>query len=156
MIAGRDEGTRVVARFTDGRMLKGTTHDFAPLKTQFHVSESGNVAAQTTRVSLADLKAVFFVRTFEGDPGHVADNELATARGQGRRVRVTFYDGEVVAGFTIGFSDDKPGFFLIPADAGCNNARVFVVRQAVRSIEWVIGPLTAATPTLAVSSGRAR
>ena len=107
MIAGRDECTRVVARFTDGRMLKGTTHDFAPLKTQFHVYESGNVAAQTTRVSLADLKAVFFVRTFEGDPGHVADNELATARGQGRRVRVTFLDGEVVAGFTVGFSEDE-------------------------------------------------
>jgi hypothetical protein len=156
MIPVRDDGTRVVARFTDGRMLKGTTHDFAPIKTQFHVSESGKVAAQTTRVSLAELKAVFFVRSFEGDSKHVVDNELATARGQGRRVRVTFNDGEVIAGFTIGFSEDKPGFFLIPADAACNNARIFVVRQAVRSIEWVAGPVAAATGVLAVAGSRAR
>jgi hypothetical protein len=156
MIGARDDGTRVVARFTDGRMLKGTTHDFAPLKTQFHVYESGNVAAQTTRVNLTELKAVFFVRTFEGDAGHVTDNEVAEARGQGRRVRVTFYDGEVVAGFTMGFSEDKPGFFLIPADAACNNARVFVVRQAVRSIEWVAGPVAAVTRALAASGVRAR
>jgi hypothetical protein len=156
MIAVRDDGTRVVARYADGRMLKGTTHDFAPIKTQFHVSESGKVAAQTTRVSLAELKAVFFVRTFEGDSGHVANNDVAEARGQGRRVRVTFNDGEVVAGFTMGFSDDKPGFFLIPADAACNNARMFVVRQAVRSIEWVAGPVAAVAGALASSGGRAR
>jgi hypothetical protein len=156
MIGARDDGTRVVARFTDGRMLKGTTHDFAPLKTQFHVYESGNVAAQTTRVNLTELKAVFFVRTFDGDPRHVTDNEVAEARGQGRRVRVTFNDGEVVAGFNMGFSEDKPGFFLIPADAACNNARIFVVRQAVRSIEWVAGPFAAATGALAASGGRAR
>jgi len=156
MMGTRDDGTRVVARYTDGRMLKGTTHDFAPLKTQFHLSESGNVAAQTTRVNLAELKAVFFVRTFEGDPQHVADNEVAEARGQGRRVRVTFNDGEVVAGFTMGFSDDKPGFFLIPADPACNNARVFVVRQAVRSVEWVAGPVAAVTGALAASGSRTR
>jgi Family of unknown function (DUF6982) len=96
------------------------------------------------------------VRTFEGDPGHVANNDVAEARGQGRRVRVTFNDGEVVAGFTMGFSDDKPGFFLIPADAACNNARMFVVRQAVRSIEWVAGPVAAVTGALAASGGRAR
>jgi len=152
----RDDGTRVVARYADGRMLKGRTHDFAPLKTQFHLSDSGNVTAQTTRVNLAELKAVFFVRTFEGDSQHVADNEVAEARGQGRRVRVTFNDGEVVAGFTMGFSDDKPGFFLIPADGACNNARIFVVRQAVRSIEWVAGPVTAVTGALAASGSRTR
>ena len=155
MIGARDDGTRVVARFTDGRMLKGTTHDFAPIKTQFHLYESGSQVARTTRVSLAELKAVFFVRTFEGDPGHVTDNDVTEARGQGRRVRVTFNDGEVVAGFTVGFSEDKPGFFLIPRDAACNNARIFVVRQAVRSIEWVAGPVAAAG-LLAASGGRAR
>ena len=29
------------------------------------------------------------------------------------------------------------GFFLIPADADCNNARIFVVSSAVAAVEWV-------------------
>lgn len=154
MIGDRDDCRRVVARFADGRILKGTTHDFAPLKVQFHLFESGKETAPATRVNLAELKAVFFVRTFEGNSRHVADNEVAEARGQGRRVRVTFMDGEVVAGFTMGFSDDKPGFFVIPSDAACNNARIFVVRHAVRSIEWVAGPMAAAAGVQAASGGR--
>ena len=50
---------------------------------------------------------------------------------------MTFLDGETMAGFTMGYSKDKPGFFLIPADPEGNNQRVFVVRAATRSVEFV-------------------
>ncbi len=34
----------VVVRFLDGRILKGTTQDFAPNKTEFHLYEGGGPA----------------------------------------------------------------------------------------------------------------
>ena len=38
-----------------------------------------------------------------------------------------FVDGEVIKGYTSGYSANRPGFFLIPAEADSNNARVFIV-----------------------------
>ena len=32
----------VVARFLDGRTVKGTTHDFAPNRDEFHIYEQGD------------------------------------------------------------------------------------------------------------------
>src|SRR5262245_37446839 len=103
-------GSSVVARFIDGRVLKGTTHDFAPGKTIFHLAVWGEPNAKAIAVPVGALKAVFFVRSYEGDSKHVEDNDLAKARGQGRKIMVTFTDGEVICGFTAAYSKDKPGF----------------------------------------------
>jgi len=148
MTSNTDDGRRVVARFLDGRILKGSTHDFAPNKPRFHVSPGGNEAAKPVDVSVADLKALFFVKSWEGNARRVRSNDFSGAVGQGRRVKVTFVDGEVLAGFTMGYAPDKPGFFLIPVDPGGNNSRVFVVLGSVEKVEWV----TASTPL--VGTGR--
>lgn len=142
MTSSTDDGRRVVARFLDGRVLKGTTHDFAPNKPRFHLCLGGNEAAKPVDVQVADLKAVFFVKSWEGNPRRVKSNDFARAAGQGRRVVVTFTDGEILAGFTVGYAPDKPGFFLLPVDPAGNNTRVFVVVGAVKKVEWV----TAASP----------
>jgi len=126
-----------VARFLDGRVLKGTTHDFAPGKTKFHLAPRGGGAAKPVEIEVASLKALFFVHSWEGDPKRVDDNTFDSATGQGRRVVVTFTDGESLAGFTVGYAADKPGFFVIPADPLSNNARVFVVNAAIRQLDWV-------------------
>ena len=49
------ETLRVVARFCDGRMLKGTTQDFKPASPRFHLApaEGGAAAEQLARESLA-------------------------------------------------------------------------------------------------------
>ena len=67
---------RIVARFADGRMLKGTTQDFAPAKDAFHVigSEGGS---RPERVAVADLKAVFFVKSLVGNPAYMEVKEFA-------------------------------------------------------------------------------
>jgi len=145
LTANGNDTRRVVARYADGRILKGTTQDFSPQKERFHLHPSGSERAPAVQVALAELKALFFVRSFEGDPKHVESDGLEEAKGQGRRVRVTFNDGEVIAGFTMGFSGDKPGFFLLPSDLSSNNLRIFVVRLAVRKLEWLAGPVAAAT-----------
>ena len=129
-------GSAVVARFLDGRVLKGTTNDFAPNKPTFHLSVWGDTSARGVTIPVGGLKALFFVKSFKGDAAHVEDLDVAKARGQGRRIVVTFADGEVVAGFTTGYAKDKQGFFVVPADPESNNARIFVVSTSVTKVAW--------------------
>jgi hypothetical protein len=146
-----NDGRRVVARFVDGRVLKGTTHDFAQNKDKFHLSPGGDQSAKPVEILLDGLKAVFFVKSWEGDPRRVDDNSLEHATGQGRRAVVTFVDGEMIAGFSVGYDKVKPGFFMIPADPKSNNTRVYVVNRAVKTLEWV----SASSPAFAAASGPA-
>jgi len=138
-------GSAVVARFADGRVLKGTTQDFSLGKPVFHLSVWGEPNAKALVVPFHTLKAVFFVRSYEGDAKRVDSQDLEKARGQGRKIIVTFVDGEVVSGFTTGYSKEKAGFFVIPADPASNNARVFVVAASVKRVEWADVPAGART-----------
>jgi hypothetical protein len=129
-------GNKVVARFLDGRMVKGITHDFAPNKDKFHVFEGGDTTSRGTPVSPDGLKAVFFVKDYAGNRARHDVLTFEGARGQGRKIVVTFVDGETMPGFTVGYNAAATGFFLIPVDPESNNLRVFVVNKAVRSVKW--------------------
>ncbi len=64
---------RVVAAFLDGRRLKGYTNDFSPARDHFFLFPEGTEAKPGSRgamVKLADLKALFFVKEFSGNPEH--------------------------------------------------------------------------------------
>jgi hypothetical protein len=50
---------------------------------------------------------------------------------------VTFEDGEVLRGTTLGYRKDGTGFFVQPADTGSNNMRVFVAPGAARSVRFL-------------------
>jgi Family of unknown function (DUF6982) len=128
---------QIVARFQDGRLMKGFTTDFMPNKDHFHMTlgEQG-AAAKPLEVRVAELKAVFFVKSFEGDPQHHASNEPSQG-GPGRRLRVVFKDGEVIVGTTQGYDRSRPGFFVIPVDTAGNNQRCFVVAAATQEVLFV-------------------
>jgi hypothetical protein len=130
---------KVVIRFQDGRMLKGTTRDFAPNKVKFHLFPWGDEEDKALEIVFGALKAVFFVKNWEGDKDHVVDNSFENATGQGRRVVVTFKDREVMAGYTMGYNPNSQGFFLLPVDRKCNNIRVYVVNSAVAKVEPATG-----------------
>lgn len=130
---------KVVARFQDGRMIKGLTHDFIPTRDRFHVAVAG-AAPGTKAVELLrdDLKALFFVKDFGGDPKRVDVNAFDASRPVvGRRIRVVFQDGEVMVGTTLGYQPGRPGFFLEPADSQSNIRRCFVVTRATREIRFL-------------------
>jgi hypothetical protein len=130
---------KVVVRFADGRVVKGTTADLFPAKEKFHLSVA-NAATGTTPVEIhtKDLKALFFVKDFAGDPQHVKRNEFDPSRSPtGRKIRVVFKDGEVLVGTTTGYQPGRPGFFLVPADADSNNERCYVVAAAAREISFL-------------------
>jgi len=126
---------RVVARFRNGKVVRGYTNDFHPSKPHLHLTpEDQNGDAMF--VVLTQLKAVFFVRDFAGDPSRVDSTEFDTAN-HGRKVEVKFQDGEVLRGTTLGYRKDGTGFFVQPADTASNNMRVFVAPGATRSVTFL-------------------
>jgi len=127
---------KVVVRYSDGQLLKGFTHDFHGSKSQFSLWPSTTAAAhERVVVPFARLKAVFFVREFGGNPDHI-DRKMFETPAHGRRIEVTLLDNEVIVGTTLNYRTDSIGFFMIPADAGGNNLRVFVVSSAVRQVRF--------------------
>jgi hypothetical protein len=130
---------KVVVRFADGRVVKGMTADFVPTKDLFHVRESGESAgAKPVEVNKSDLKALFFVKDFDGDPDHSESNEFDPGQPPaGRRIQVVFKDGEVLVGTTTGYQPGRPGFFLVPADAGSNIERCYIVTAATKEVAFL-------------------
>ena len=131
--------SKIVARYRDGRTLKGTTQNFFPTKPVFHVKRlGGSGQGDLVEVNIEDLKAVFFVRDFTGNKTHVERKKLTPGdRPQGRMMEVTCKDGEVIVGTTTGYDPKRPGFFLFPIDPSANNARVFIVTSAVRTVRFL-------------------
>jgi hypothetical protein len=131
---------RIVARYLDGRTLKGQTADFLPTRTYFHVipSPQAGTSIQVVEVKIADLKAVFFVRDLVGDAAYnEAKAFTAEVRATGRKVQVKFADGEDIVGTTMGYEPDRLGFFVVPVDPKSNNERCFVVMAAVKAVTFL-------------------
>ncbi|MBN1142307.1 MAG: hypothetical protein JXB25_11030 [Deltaproteobacteria bacterium] len=130
---------KVVARFADGRIVKGMTANFSPAKDRFHLNElSAPAGSKPLEVLVGSLKALFFVKDFEGNPKHVEKKEFDPARPPaGRRIKVEFRDGEVLLGTTQGYQPGRAGFFLMPADAASNIERCYVVAAAAKEISFV-------------------
>ena len=129
-------GSPVVARFLDGRVLKGLVQNFLPNRPLFHLYPVGSDASYGAAVRLAELKALLFVKTFEGNKNYVEDADVTHSSTIGRRIVVTFLDGELLTGVTSGYSSSKPGFFVTPTDLASNNIRIFVVASSVKSVAW--------------------
>ena len=124
----------VVVHFPDGALLKGVTNNFFPNKEKFHlaVRDTGEVR----EVSLAGLKAVFFVKSFDGDADYQEPAEMERT-GFGKKIRVDFSDGESLMGYSQGYSAGRPGFFVFPADPASNNDRIYVVTTATESVRFL-------------------
>ena len=117
-------------------MVKGSTSDFVPTKDVFHVAADGaGAGAAPTRIQLAELKALFFVKDFAGIPKRRSRNEFVDGRPvAGRKIQVVFKDGETLIGTTQGYQPGRPGFFMVPADPDANTERCYIVAAATRSV----------------------
>ena len=127
------EPNKVVVKFKDNTLAKGKTSDFFPNKAQFHLE---NLNGEIVEISIEDLKALFFVKDFKGNKDHEKNYNDEIAAG-GRKIRVQFLDGETVIGYTLGYSPDRQGFYMTPADLKGNNERIFVVKSATEKVEFL-------------------
>ena len=130
---------KIVARFIDGRIVKGATADFVPTKDRFHVSVAmAPAGSKAVEIETKDLKALFFVKDFTGDLRHTEQKAFDPSHPSvGRRIRVAFKDGEVLVGTTHGYQPGRQGFFLVPADATSNIERCYVVSGSAQEIAFL-------------------
>jgi hypothetical protein len=122
---------KVVVQYKNKTLKKGSTGDFFPNKATFHLHVPDG---ETLEIQVEDLKAIFFVKNYEGDKNY-HEKYTEVVPGGGRKMRVTFFDGEAMVGYSHGYAPNRPGFFLVPADSKSNNERIFVVKSATQSIE---------------------
>jgi Family of unknown function (DUF6982) len=133
------EHTKVVVRYADGRIIKGYTQDFLPTHPSFHVQPfDSSTSTDAVDISVRDLKAVFFVRDFLGDPNYQERKEIFEgAKVIGKVLEVTFKDGEIIVGSTLSYDPERPGFFIFPTDPEWNNLGIFVVSQFVSKVRYL-------------------
>ena len=129
--------SRIVIRYKNGHMIKGFTHNFVATKGFIHVSPDPSAALEArTAVPFTEVKAVFFVRDHDGNPGYAESKRLDPSV-RGRSVSVIFSDGEELVGTSANYNSSAPGFFVHPADPESNNERVFLVAASVRSVKFL-------------------
>jgi len=130
---------KIVARYQDGRLMKGFTNNFSPDKNIFHLVEmNAPSGSKTLAVCVPDLKAIFFVKDFVGNPEYNDRKEFdSTKPVVGRRIKVVFKDGELMIGTTHGYRPDRMGFFIVPADPISNIERCFVVTSATQEVSFI-------------------
>src|SRR5262245_6006018 len=133
------DAARIVVHYLDGKIAKGTSQDFNPVRPIFHLIPADGGASMEIACKL--LKAVFFVKSHAGNPkrqdlrGFIA---APAATSQGKKLAVRFKDGELLCGYTLSHRPDRDGFFLFPADAQGNNERIYVLVAA--TVEIMSGP----------------
>lgn len=128
---------KVVVAYLDDRRLRGCVYDFSPLKDTFRLVAEGDVSQQKgAEVALKDLKAVFFVKDFRGNSKYKESQKIAEGK-PGRKIEVTFSDGEKIVGMTQAYNPKSKGFFVYPADAKSNSLLIFVVNWNVRDVKFL-------------------
>ncbi len=130
----RDGKERVVVRLRDGRRVRGFCDSFAPRGASFIIDGEDENAARL--IDLRDVKAVFGVKRFEGDPLYRDDAKAPYSARYGRPTLIEFVDGEVMRGYSQGLPLDGIGFFMFPCDPQSNNLWVYVVIDAVQRVRF--------------------
>ncbi|MDP2798539.1 MAG: ATPase, T2SS/T4P/T4SS family, partial [Deltaproteobacteria bacterium] len=142
MVANPDAGSvvitsnKVVVRFLDGRMIKGWCLSFNQQKPSIKVESIDR--STTYDIKWDDLKAVFFVREFEGLAGAADDSiqlQASPVSAVGRHVQVEFVDGEVIQGYAEALKTGLRGIFITPLDRKSNNLRIFIPKTAVKNVQ---------------------
>ena len=124
---------KAVARFKDGTIKKGTTSDFFPNKAVFHLTLTNG---QNEEINVEQLKALFFVKDYEGNENR-DDAYHDAVPGGGRKIQVEFFDNEVLIGFSQGYAANRPGFFIVPADKENNNERIFIISSSTKKVSFL-------------------
>jgi len=138
------ENDKAVLRFNDGKILKGYITEFAPDSEEVALKEAGTDAVLS--VGIHQLKAIFFVKSFDGDSRYREKKSFSSTIPKGNRIFIKFKDKEDMVGFLEGRlpwkkgfflssqENTNKGFFLLPADEDSNNIKAFVITTSVMDV----------------------
>jgi len=131
----------VVIRKLDKGLIKGFVDPSSYLSSQLEVLDR---EGRLVQIPMSEVKGVFFVRNFEGNPDR-AERKIFRSRPRlaGLWVRMTFKDAEVLeAILPNNLLDVNPlGFLVTPPDVYSNNLRIFIPRSALTEME-VLGVIS--------------
>ena len=126
----------VVAKFQNGRLVKGFTQDFSPKRSDFHIFPGNSVEA-AEKIILTHLKAVFFVKTTTGNLKKGKPSSHSDSKRYGKLLEIEFFDGETIRGYAQIYNPRDVGFFMFPDDQESNNERIYIIRKAARAIRSI-------------------
>jgi hypothetical protein len=135
----------VVLHLNGGRLFKGTLASFSPTAptVQVRLSEGSDLM----EVSIQEVKAIFYVRSFTGHRNYKEKRKFGMTRSKGKRIMIRFKDGEILCGYsgedlarssgTLLLPPDpqQKGFFVYPADPKSNNTKVFVISGSLLDVQ---------------------
>lgn len=132
----RQTRQRLVVRFKDGRVARGVCFALSPRETTFHLDEmdeQGISSGSTTQIRYSDIKAVFYVKSFDGKYDRSTRYREWTP--EGNEVVVEFSDGEIIRGCTLHpYNVEDSRFHLIPTEENTNNISILVEASAVANV----------------------
>jgi Family of unknown function (DUF6982) len=123
---------KMVVRYLDGRVAKGFSPDFIPTGDRFQLMD--RLTGDVEEILCAELKAVFFVQSFDGDADRRQRDDIERV-GLGRKIRVHFRDGETFTGFSASFRPDLAAFVVYPGDPDNNCLQAVILRHSVARVE---------------------
>ncbi len=135
---------RVVLRYYDGRVEKGYLVSFSETGSDVEIKEYKT--ERSIKAHLDELKAIFFVRSFEGKPGYREKKRYDRKGITAKKVFIRFKDKETLLGYVEGMlpwdkgffltkqHDRGKGFFVYPVDEESNNIKVFIVASSVEDV----------------------
>ncbi len=125
---------KVVVRRFDRETLTGFVNPFSYLQPQGLelLSQEGSLAV----LSYGEIRSVAFVKDFDGEP-EPSRVFLNRPKLEGLWVRMIFPDGEVMDGILANnlLSWEAAGVTVTPPEPDSNNQKVFVPREALRSVQ---------------------
>jgi hypothetical protein len=132
---------RVVVRKLDKGLIKGFLDPGRYLAPEIEVLDR---EGRLVHIPLEEIKGIFFVRDFEGNPDR-AERKIFRSRPRlaGLWVRMTFKDTEVLEALLPNnlLETDPLGYLVTPPDVYSNNVKIFIPRTALTSLE-VLGVIS--------------
>ena len=131
------EMEKVIIEDKDGRIFEGYTDNFSPIIPFFHIFQMIGTSTYThTKVYFDGLKLISFVHghtdiPFNSDNEHLPIHRISS----GRKIEITFHDGEVMIGTWTECPLNNHGFFLL-TDGNNTAKKVFVCNASIRKIHY--------------------
>ena len=123
----------IVARYLNGRVLKGSTTDFHSAHGVFHLTPPSG--GRREAVHTGGMKALYCVRSLSGNPNRTDHRLFPNQEGRIRpRLWLRFLDGEAMPAWPVSPILGPAGFWVLPTDADSNLEKAYVFRRAVDEV----------------------